>query len=217
MKDEQPDKGSTEFSEIWKFIEKKKIKIEIPPFIKFVLKFCGYENFYTISAIEENDFEYFENQVRKGGIIEFYQGEVAAEDVLKGSTKDVNNFEILRGHRKLLLAVINVVKERLEENGPENFFAPSPIRKKKTKVSAGTKTVKKQENEVPRKKQKFSSSELLGKSEQDYQNGPNAVTDIEHHKNVLLLKALTCLKVHNAGAYEEVKLNFPLAFALMHM
>lgn len=51
------------------------MKVEIPPFIKYVLKFCGYDNCHSISVIDEkNDFEYFESEVRNGGIIEFYEG-----------------------------------------------------------------------------------------------------------------------------------------------
>lgn len=185
------------------------MKIRIPPFIKYVLRFCGYENCHTISTIEETDIEYFESEVRNGGIIEFYKNEVSPEDIFKGSTKAVNDFEINRGHRKLMMAAVKVVKNRLEENGVENFLAASPKRKMKIKVS--TKATEKNVAPAPvrRKKQKFSPSELLGESLDEFEEQSNEVdheTDphIKHHKRVLYMKALMCLKNHDRDIYEEV-------------
>lgn len=166
--DEAVDGTSAEFLEVWNFIEKK-MKVDIPPFLKYVLKFCGYDNHYTIAGIEDNDFEYFESQVRNGGIVEFYRGKISENELWKGSMKGVADFEILRGHRKLLIAVVEMVKKRLVEYGPANFYDASPNRKKKMKVSGegGKPSKNNVENisrQVPRKKIKFSSAELLRES-----------------------------------------------------
>lgn len=191
------------------------MKIRIPPFIKHVLRYCGYDNYHSISTIEETDFEYFEEQVKKGGIAEFFVGEIAADEILKGSTKTMENFEIIRGHRKLLMAAVTIVKDTLEKNGYANFYAPSPKVKRKAKIEhkggkLPTSTVEKDMEplRVRRKKLKFSTHELL--------NGPLAEPIADHndqaeeaherhHKKVLYLKALSCLKAHNPQVYEEVR------------
>lgn len=101
---------SAQLGEIWQVVERK-LKVPIPAYIKNVLKFCGYDNCHSIATIEEQDFEYVEAEVRNGGITKFFEGEIAANDVLDGSTKTEENFEIIRGHRKLLMAVVKFVKE----------------------------------------------------------------------------------------------------------
>lgn len=200
---------SDEFDEIWNMVERN-MKVQIPPFIKYVLKFCGYENCHTISTIEEDDFEYFEFKVREGGIIEFYQDKISEKDMFEGSTKTLKDFEIVRGHRKLLMAIVKVVKEKLDKNGVDGLFVVTPKRKKKNKIAEKSTA----ENIVPvrRKKQKFSPSELLNdddeklteiKEERNDQCDPS----IEHHKRVLFLKALSCLKNHSPEMYEIVRSN----------
>lgn len=87
---------SAEFNEIWQFVERK-MRVEILPFMKYVLKFCGYDDCYSISTIEEKDFAYFESEVRKGGIIEFYDGKISEKDLMTGSPRSIENFENVAG------------------------------------------------------------------------------------------------------------------------
>lgn len=84
------------FSEIWSFVERK-LKSTIPSYIKYVLKYCGYENCHTIATIEDNDLEYFVGEVRKRGITNFFSGKFGIINALQGSNKSEENFEFSRG------------------------------------------------------------------------------------------------------------------------
>lgn len=74
---------TTKASEIWMFVERK-LNISIPPYIKCVLKYCGYENCHTIATIEENDLKYITAEVRK---VNFFSNEIDKENVLQSSNK----------------------------------------------------------------------------------------------------------------------------------
>lgn len=195
--------------------------VTFPPFVKYVLKFCGYENCHTISTIIEADFKEIELDVQKGGITEFYKGEILEADVLKGSGRGIKDFEIKRGHRQLLLAAVKLVKDRLEENGVEEFSAASPKRKNKRKTARAvesTASARVQGNIEekalkPRlgKKPKLSPVELLSASmlesldeELSERADQFGDTQMSHHKHCLLMKGLSMLKLHNADMYVEV-------------
>lgn len=101
----------------------------MPPYIKNVLQYCGYENCHTIATIQEDDLDYIESEVRKGGITTFFEGK-SIEKILEGCTKLIDDFEISRGHKKLVIAAVKVVQEKLECNGADGFLEVSPKKKK---------------------------------------------------------------------------------------
>lgn len=113
---------------IWSFV-KEKLKISVPSSIKNVLSYCGYDNFYTISAIDEDDLEYMAAQVKKGGITKYFSEQMSLKNALKGSPFSEKNFEFSRGHQKLLMRIVKLVRTTLSEKGVEGFTEAKEIKK----------------------------------------------------------------------------------------
>lgn len=189
---------AAEFGEIWSFVEWK-LKVLVPPYIKYVLKYCGYDSCHTISTIEEPDFEYFEAEVRKGGIINFFEGEVSEKNVLEGSTKCVEEFEIRRGHRTLLRIAVKLIKERLDEYGVDGFYLEIAKKKKPSfaksieepliglKISTGTP-----------KKSEF-AKDIIPKNSLDPFH-----EELIQLKTTLLAEVIRSLSNHSSEMYKEV-------------
>lgn len=72
----------------------------------------------SIACIEEEDIEYFESEVRNGNVSKFFGNE---EKALKGSNQKLDDFEIVRGHRKFILAMRDILKAHMNEHGPDSF------------------------------------------------------------------------------------------------
>lgn len=121
----------------------------------------------------------------------------------------------------MLLAVVKEVKKTMEENGVDDLFNVSPKKKKKnTMVEKSTeKNVVIVPRKKPTRKQKFSTVELLLEpfdrmEDENDQANPETDPHIRHHKRVLYMKALSCLKNHNYEMYEEVRSSNLLLFKL---
>lgn len=95
------------------------LKTPIPTYFKYVLKYCGFENIVSIATIVEDDINYFVEEVRKGNVTNYYQSKWGQVDVLEGSTKNAEDFNFSRGHRKLLMYIVSFLKKRLEDHGAD--------------------------------------------------------------------------------------------------
>lgn len=95
------------------------MKLNIPPPMKKVLIACGYDNCYTIGTIDEADINYFTDEIRKGKVSNLFDNE----------KQTLENFEFNRGQKKLFIAIANIVKKTLEEDGIDGFSLKSPKRK----------------------------------------------------------------------------------------
>lgn len=169
--------------EIWLFVERE-MKLKIPPYIKYILKFCGYDNCHTISTIKENDIEYFENRVRK--LPNFFDG---AKDVPDFSTKSTANFEIVRGHQQLIMAVKKLVKENLEQNGVDSFNMPN----KRKRVIRNTT--------VPTKFSKVATNESF---ETCRSENSETFDHLKEHKSTILRKMILSLITHTPEMFARV-------------
>lgn len=101
-----------DFDEIWSFIEFK-LQTPVPPYIKYILMFCGYNNGISISTIEDVDVQHFVDVVKNGSVTDYF-GE---KNILQGSMRSIDNFEFSRGHVKFLMYIVSFLREYIEENG----------------------------------------------------------------------------------------------------
>lgn len=186
--------------EIWTYVENK-LNISIPLYIKNVLSYCGYDNFHTISSFEENDLEYLTTEVRKGGIVKYFHNEYGRKNALQGSTKTEQNFEFSRGHQKLILAIVNLVKKNLNENGVDAFLVKIPKPKKTWKKNKNLHVAS--EKEV---------KDVSVSTEVSILKETKAETDskLDFHENLINLQAkllkqtLQSLYTHSSDMYAEV-------------
>lgn len=178
------------------------------------MKYCGYENCYTISTLEEIDLDHFQTEVRKGNMAKFLEDNlsegIVQKDALEGSTKSVEEFEFSRGHQKLIMAIAKLVKENLNENGVDGFAETSTEKKKKSAS-----------NMSPRKRQKYSAGKQVMKSnlrkpetmnlgENSYRLScdENNVAVHDAHRTVLVTKALASLINLTPKMYEKVSMHW---------
>lgn len=94
--------------DVWLLVEAK-LKCTVPAYFKNVLQACGYDNRITIASIEEDDLQYFEQEVRNGNVSKYFAG-IDKLNILDGSTKTVENFQFTRGHKKFLLYIREFLK-----------------------------------------------------------------------------------------------------------
>lgn len=169
------------------------MKTKIPTYIKNVLWCCGYDSYFTISSMDESDIEYFETEVRKGNFNKkfesLFEHDENPSNMLEGSVKSLDDFEITRGHRKLILAVSKFVEETLKQKGIDAFFEPSKPNKKK---HSSTNRIA-----APMKKQKI------------YEPGqePGDENDLEHHRKTLIEKAMAVAINVTPDLYKNVSSN----------
>lgn len=110
---------------MWVFVEAK-LKCAIPSYFKNVLTACGYDNKITIASIDENDLQYFEQEVRNGNVSQYFEC-IDEFNILEGSTKTVESFEFTRGHKKFLLLIRDFLKHHLKETGPDSLTLQMPL------------------------------------------------------------------------------------------
>lgn len=168
------------------------LQISIPPYIKNVLTYFGYDNFHTISTIEENDLEYIATEVRKGGIMNYFTNKSGIEDPLYGSSKSEQNFEFSRGHQKLLMVIAKLLKKKLNENGVDAFLV-KPSTKKEKNQDAAIEDVKET------KDLSVSTLEFT-----KYDSKAFVYENIINLQAELLKHAVQSLFIHSSVMYEEV-------------
>lgn len=184
----------------------------MPPYIKNVLRFCGYDNCHSIAEITDDDFEYFHDQVRKGNIKKFFEElpDEGVTDIMRGSTcsiETVEHFEISRGHQKFIKTIAKLVKEYLEKSGVD-IFSASPKSKKKSNLKNGFGG--------PTKKQKRSGplpnsgdGDASGESSSRHHARsvePSNESLLEDHKKLLVAKAVSILMNVTPELYKKVSI-----------
>lgn len=178
--------------EIWGFVEKK-LEAPVPTYFKHVLKACGFDNGLTISLIDKDDLEYFEQQVRNGKVSKYFAG-IDNLHILEGSTKTKEDFEFPRGHKKFLIAIRDFLKKCLEENGPESFIPDLSLKPKAAKHEIQNP----KPYAIPRKRSKCCTTE----SSISYSPSLE-LDDFKKERRILISKALKSLINHTPAMYVE--------------
>lgn len=170
---------------IWTFVEAK-LNCKVPVYIKNILEVCGYTNGMSIACIEEDDFEYFEGEVKNGNVSEYFGD---GKDVLDGSNKKKEDFEFVRGHRKFVLAIRDLIKTHIDENGPDSLI----LEAKTSNETVSKEKVNEEKNGLSRKR-KNSSNDVHAKAKVNIKC-PEVITedDMRKHRKVIYTKAIKSL------------------------
>lgn len=166
--------------------------------MKNVLTYCGFDNVHTISEINENDLEYCTTVVRKGGIINYFSNEVGSENALQGSHKSEANFEFSRGHQKLIMAIVKLVKQNLNENGVDAFLVKLP--KSMKNRNASTKVITESRKET----KDMTVSTLKEKQSTQIDSTCSFHDNLINLQAKLLKQIIQSLFIHTSDMYEEV-------------
>ncbi len=171
---------------------------------------CGFDNCYSISTIEGNDIAYFESQVRKGAVANFFRNNTSEDflldNVLEGCVeRPVEEFEFSRGHQKLIMTIATTVKENLDKNGIDGFEMSKGYPFKARKISSTL-------SDKPHKRRKNLSMELGIDSNLCDSDVESIFDDSELscgeivtiHRNKLIKKAVASLKAITPAMYKEV-------------
>ncbi len=182
------------FDEIWTFIEEK-LNTTVPPYLKYILKYCGFNNGISIASIDDEDIEHCVREVKNGNVGKYYESLVGEKDVLEGSLKTTANFEFSRGHIKFLKSIVEFLKKHAEQNGPDSF-----VTTKKKKIAKNKKT------DAPsalKKKVKYSHNNNM-RSPLEISSGMKE--DVGRHTKILCNKLTTTLKSLTPKLYGKVSL-----------
>lgn len=176
------------------------MKITVPKYMKFILMYCGYNNCHTISAIKQTDLNYFVTEVRQGNVTNFYSG-LGINDAMEGSRESAENFEFIRGHEKLLMVIVNFVKQHLCDYGANIFLIDSP--KIDNEPWIEVKLSKDVLTFAPLKQDERHDD--ISKSDvETHHNVCRVHEDIIKHQHTLLKMAVTSLSAHTPKMYENV-------------
>lgn len=169
---------------------------------------CGFNNGITIALIDEDDIEYFVDQVRNGNVMKFFNSN-EEKNILEGMAVTAPKFEFSRGHKKLLWSIVKFLKTHVEENGPNNFIlevAP----KKKTSKSTTKNPVRR--IAISSRKRKISPVDPLVESaiaesvlERPFEEPLDDV--IKKHKSILLNRAVAALRGITPAMFAQVSFN----------
>lgn len=107
---------------MWNAIEK--ITGIIPKYLKNILELNGYDTPVVIQNITDEDILFFENFAKNEMENVIPPGADLADYYDRFSTNK-ENFQILRGHKKLLHSMASVVKKKINETGVSFFTTPS--------------------------------------------------------------------------------------------
>lgn len=182
--------------EIWSFIEQK-LQTPVPPYFKYVLKYCGYENGVSIASIDDVDIKYFVEKVRNGDVINYYKSKLADKDVLKGSVKNMENFDFSLGHRKFLMYIVTFLKNHIEEHGNDSFS--------QTLNSSHAIKRQAQQSSCPPRKILKRPNTVLDPSEKCLVELPHA--DLRRQEGILIRKTITSLINHAPETYVKVSVQ----------
>lgn len=179
--------------------------------------YCGYNNCHTIAAIKPTDLKYFVNEVRRGNVTSFFR-KLGIKDAMEGSAESAEDFEFIRGHEKLLMAVVNFVKEQLNSYGADVFLTDTSKLKSKVRKHKPTNSTSKT-NKEPINGMKLSNDEPTTvsttakleynavykyKDQKYHQKIWFVHEDIIRHQTTLLTKIVSSLCIHTPKLYQEV-------------
>lgn len=185
------------------------MKVAIPSYMKYILEYCGYDNCHTIATIEENDLEYFKNEVKEGKVTNFFEAKIGPKNVLEGSSKSVDDFEFSRGHQKLLMAVVKLVKENLNENGVDSFSQELPS---ESIIPTKRKIENKVDKKIYSKKQKCSTNKLTSIENARLIESSSTATlgnsdiELQKHRSTLMKKMALSLINHSPENFANVSI-----------
>lgn len=169
-------------NDIFVWIEKK-MNVVVPPYLKSILKSCGYDNCYAIATIVNADLDYFTDEMKKG------------------------NIEFSRGHSRLLEAIVKIVKGTLETGGCGSFsLVPS-------KVSPSTVPIIHEKQEPSSSKalsvyrKRFKPSEHTQVNNNDIDQDDDISVEGQA-RNTLIRKAVTILITHTPKLFAKVSAFF---------
>lgn len=166
----------------------------MPAYIKYVLKACGYENGISISTIENEDIQYFVEEVKNRNVSNYFKSILRETDILEGSKKTVENFVFSHGHIKLLMYIVRFIKNFIEENGP-NSLSIEVV----SKPNSGVKRPAIGVAFAPRKRIKSSPS--------NEDPGTLLSEIIKKQEEVLLIETFMSLITHLPETYVKVRLS----------
>lgn len=187
--------------DIFLFIEKK-LNTGVPVYIKNILKYCGYDNCHALATIDDADLEYFADEVRNGGVNNFYHGKISAETIMEGCTTSVENFVFSRGHLQLLKAIVKIVKETLEIHGADGFLLKLPKDLPKEQEQGNiSKSVS-----VYRKRFKFSTVTSTSTDAVDNALNDETISPAEKARTIIIGKAILSLVTHTPKLFANVRI-----------
>lgn len=181
------------FSDIWSFIELK-LQTPVPPYFKYVLQYCGYENGVSIASIDNTDIDHFILEVRSEKVTKYFKSKLGDKDVLEGSNKNMENFDFSRGHSKFLMYIVAFLKDHIEEHGIGSFSVSS-------NMNLGVKRPAQQSSCPPPKRLKESNTPL-DPSKEILVELPHE--DLKKQKDILISKTLTSLITYTPETYVKV-------------
>lgn len=110
-----------DLNKFWRFIESA-LYCKVPEYLKVLLRLQGFDSVVAIKELDDVDIQCMDGFVRKsdsyayrdiGDITDYY---VYSDEFLK-------QFEVLRGHRRLLKAIAAFVTQQVNANGLDSFMA----------------------------------------------------------------------------------------------
>lgn len=186
--------------EIWKFIEKS-LGCEIPTYIKNVMEVCGFDNAMTIAAIDEDDIGYFETEIKNGNISKHFE---SVEEALKGSNKsEEKDFQFVRGHKKFILKIRDLMKSCVSKNGSESFVVESD------KSEETSQAPEKEAGEIRLSRKRKNLPEVAGAKSKVKIECPEFISEDEmmKHRNVIFTKFMTSLQSETPHMLKEVRIK----------
>lgn len=166
------------------------MNVVVPAYMKNILICCGYDNCHAIATIEDDDLEYFADEVKKGSVNNFYQGKISVAAIMEGCSASVENFVFSRGHIKLLKAVVITVKNTLDTHGVDGFFIN--LSKVSTEVHQ-KENINSKPAPVYRKRFKFSTVNSTSTQETDEKPDDDTISSVRIARSKLIKKAVLIL------------------------
>lgn len=91
--------------EFWKLIERT-IGCTVPLYLKNLLRSQGFDNILAIKNIDQDDIEFLEKFARTEAYVDSKAKDVDLEKYLGNFRNSQSNFQILRGHKKMLAEIV---------------------------------------------------------------------------------------------------------------
>lgn len=168
---------------IWTFVEAK-INCKVAVYIKNILEVCGYTNGISIACIDEDDFKYFEDEVKNGNVSAYFGD---GNDVLEGSNK-----------KKRILNLFEAIENsswrsetHIDENGPNSLT----LEAKTNNETVSKEMVKEQIIGIGVSRKRKNSTKYVHVKAKVNIKCPEEITedDMRKHRKVIYTKAIKSL------------------------
>lgn len=117
-----------DLDKFWSLIENE-LYCKVPQYLKVLLKLQGFDSVIAIKKLDDADIQYSDSFVRKQGYDSMCQclefKDYYHHYLHNRENRHVfeNEFEVLRGHKKLLKAIAEFVMQQVDSNGIDVFVA----------------------------------------------------------------------------------------------